>query len=305
MSTFIAGHNGMVGSALVRLLKKEEDLVLRDRASLDLEDWNAVDKFFNTYRPQKVYLAAAKVGGILANRDYPADFIHSNLSIQTNVIHACYKYNVEKLLFLGSSCIYPKYSRQPIKEESLLTGELEPTNESYAIAKIAGIKMCEAYYRQYGCEFLSVMPTNLFGGERDNFDLQTSHVVPALVRKFCEAEDSVTLWGDGSARREFLHVDDMAEACIYVMNNVSAKSVYEQGISHLNIGSGKDITIKELAEKIAQKTGFMGQIVWDTSKPNGTPRKLMDSSRLNNLGWTPKISLDEGLDKTIENFKKL
>lgn len=304
MSTFIAGHNGMVGSALVRQLENKEDLVLRGRGSLDLENWDETDRFFNYCRPKKVYLAAAKVGGILANKDYPADFIRNNLAIQTNVIHACYKYNVEKLLFLGSSCIYPRYCRQPISEESLLTGHLEPTNEAYAIAKIAGIKMCEAYYKQHGCEFLSVMPTNLFG-QNDNFDLETSHVLPALIRKFCEGKDSVTLWGDGSAKREFLYVDDMAKACVHVMDNVSAKNVYNQGISHLNIGSGQDISIKELAEKIAKKTGFSGEILWDTSKPNGMPRKLLDVSRINALGWKAETSLDEGLDETIEYFRKL
>ncbi len=294
----------MVGSALVRLLEGKEEIIVGNRRVLNLEDQNAVASFFDYFRPKKVYLAAAKVGGILANRDYPAEFIHSNLSIQTNVIHACYKYNVEKLLLLGSSCIYPKFCPQPIKEEALLTGQLEPTNESYAVAKIAGIKMCEAYYRQYGCELVSVMPTNLFG-PKDNFDLESSHVLPALVRKFCEAKGDVTLWGDGSAKREFLHVDDMAKACIHVMNYIPAKAIYGQGISHLNIGSGKDITIKELAEKIAQKTNFKGQILWDTSKPNGMPRKLLDSSRLNNMGWKPEISFDDGLDKTIQYFKTL
>jgi len=298
MSTFIAGHNGMVGSTLVRLLEGKEEIIVGDRRILNLEDQNAVASFFDYFRPKKVYLAAAKVGGIMANKTYPADFIRSNLQIQSNVIDACYSYGVQKLVFLGSSCIYPRLCEQPIKEESLLTGQLEPTNESYAVAKIAGIKMCEAYYKQYGREFVSVMPTNLFG-PKDNFDLESSHVLPALVRKFCEAKGDVTLWGDGSARREFLHVDDMAKACIHVMDNVPASSIYDQGISHLNIGSGKDITIKELAEKIAQKTGFKGQIIWDTSKPNGMPRKLLDSSRLNGMGWKPEISFDDGLDQTI------
>lgn len=304
MSTFIAGHNGMVGSTLVRLLEGKEEIIVGDRRILNLEDQNAVASFFDYFRPKKVYLAAAKVGGIMANKTYPADFIRSNLQIQSNVIDACYSYGVQKLVFLGSSCIYPRLCEQPIKEESLLTGQLEPTNESYAVAKIAGIKMCEAYYKQYGREFVSVMPPNLFG-PKDNFDLESSHVLPALVRKFCEAKGDVTLWGDGSARREFLHVDDMAKACIHVMDNVPASSIYDQGISHLNIGSGKDITIKELAEKIAQKTGFKGQIIWDTSKPNGMPRKLLDSSRLNGMGWKPEISFDDGLDQTIQYFKKL
>ena len=304
MSTFIAGHNGMVGSTLVRLLEGKEEIIVGDRRILNLEDQNAVASFFDYFRPKKVYLAAAKVGGIMANKTYPADFIRSNLQIQSNVIDACYSYGVQKLVFLGSSCIYPRLCEQPIKEESLLTGQLEPTNESYAVAKIAGIKMCEAYYKQYGREFVSVMPTNLFG-PKDNFDLESSHVLPALVRKFCEAKGDVTLWGDGSARREFLHVDDMAKACIHVMDNVPASSIYDQGISHLNIGSGKDITIKELAEKIAQKTGFKGQIIWDTSKPNGMPRNLLDSSRLNGMGWKPEISFDDGLDQTIQYFKKL
>ena len=294
----------MVGSTLVRLLEGKEEIIVGDRRILNLEDQNAVASFFDYFRPKKVYLAAAKVGGIMANKTYPADFIRSNLQIQSNVIDACYSYGVQKLVFLGSSCIYPRLCEQPIKEESLLTGQLEPTNESYAVAKIAGIKMCEAYYKQYGREFVSVMPTNLFG-PKDNFDLESSHVLPALVRKFCEAKGDVTLWGDGSARREFLHVDDMAKACIHVMDNVPASSIYDQGISHLNIGSGKDITIKELAEKIAQKTGFKGQIIWDTSKPNGMPRKLLDSSRLNGMGWKPEISFDDGLDQTIQYFKKL
>ena len=291
MSTFIAGHNGMVGSALVRLLEDKEDLVLRDRWSLDLEDWNVVDRFFNTYRPQKVYLAAAKVGGILANRDYPADFIHSNLSIQTNVIHACYKYNVEKLLFLGSSCIYPKYSRQPIKEESLLTGELEPTNEPYAVAKIAGIKMCEAYYRQYSCEFLSVMPTNLYG-RGDNYHPEYSHVVAALIRRFHEAKESgareVVVWGTGTPRREFLYVDDMADASVHLMKNYS-----EGGL--INVGLGEDISIADFARVVANTVGYTGEIVFDASKPDGTPRKLLDSSRLESLGWSPKVPLREGI----------
>lgn len=303
MRTFVAGHNGMVGSAICRQMNIK-NIMFAPRDSLDLENQSQVENFFKANRPKRVILAAAKVGGIMANKTYPADFIYSNLLIQSNVIDACLKYGVEKMLFLGSSCIYPRLCEQPIKEEALLTGQLEPTNESYAVAKIAGIKMCEAYYKQYGCEFISVMPTNLFG-PNDSFDLELSHVLPALVRKFCEAKGDVILWGDGSARREFLHVDDMAKACIHVMNNVPASSIYDQGISHLNIGSGKDITIKELAEKIAQKTGFKGQIIWDTSKPNGMPRKLLDSSRLNRMGWKPEISFDDGLDQTIQYFKKI
>ena len=299
--TFIAGHNGMVGSALVRKLTNKENLLLSNKQDLDLEDQSQVDLFFKTNKPSKVYLAAAKVGGIYANNIYRADFIYNNLQIQNNIINACHKYNVEKLLFLGSSCIYPKFSEQPIKEESLLTGPLEYTNEPYAIAKIAGIKMCESYHKQYGCNFVSVMPTNLYG-PNDKFDLQNSHVLPALLRKFHEAKinnnPSVEIWGTGKAKREFMHVDDMAEACIHIMNNINAKDLYELGISHINIGTGEDISIKELAEIIAKIVDFNGDIIYNTSQPDGTPKKLLNVERLNKLGFTAKIKLKEGIEST-------
>lgn len=301
--TFIAGHNGMVGSALVRKLTNKEELLLLDKNKLNLEDQSQVDIFFETNRPSKVYLAAAKVGGIHANNIYRADFIYNNLQIQNNIIHACYKYGVEKLLFLGSSCIYPKFSEQPIKEESLLTGPLEYTNEPYAIAKIAGIKMCESYYKQYGCNFISVMPTNLYG-LNDKFDLKNSHVLPALLRKFHEAKinknTSVEIWGTGKAKREFMHVDDMADACVHIMNNAEAKDIYESGISHINIGTGEDISISELAQIIAEIVGFKGSINYDSSKPDGTPRKLLDVTRLRSLGFKHKINLKDGITDTYK-----
>lgn len=301
--TFIAGHNGMVGSALVRKLTNKEELLLLDKNKLNLEDQSQVDIFFETNRPSKVYLAAAKVGGIHANNIYRADFIYNNLQIQNNIIHACYKYGVEKLLFLGSSCIYPKFSEQPIKEESLLTGPLEYTNEPYAIAKIAGIKMCESYYKQYGCNFISVMPTNLYG-LNDKFDLKNSHVLPALLRKFHEAKinknTSVEIWGTGKAKREFMHVDDMADACVHIMNNAEAKDIYESGISHINIGTGEDISISELAQIIAEIVGFKGSINYDLSKPDGTPRKLLDVTRLRSLGFKHKINLKDGITDTYK-----
>lgn len=299
--TFIAGHNGMVGSALVRKLTSKEELILENKQDLDLENQSEVNRFFKKHKPSKVYLAAAKVGGIYANNIYRADFIYNNLQIQNNIINACHKYDVEKLLFLGSSCIYPKFSEQPIKEESLLTGPLEYTNEPYAIAKIAGIKMCESYHKQYGCNFVSVMPTNLYG-PNDKFDLQNSHVLPALLRKFHEAKinnnPSVEIWGTGKAKREFMHVDDMAEACIHIMNNINAKDLYELGISHINIGTGEDISIKELAEIIAKIVDFNGDIIYNTSQPDGTPKKLLNVERLNKLGFTAKIKLKEGIEST-------
>ena len=299
--TFIAGHNGMVGSSLVRKLTNEEDLILANKQDLNLENQSEVNRFFKKNKPSKVYLAAAKVGGIYANNNYRADFIYNNLQIQNNIIHACHKYDVEKLLFLGSSCIYPKFSEQPIKEEYLLTGTLEYTNEPYAIAKIAGIKMCESYHKQYGCNFVSVMPTNLYG-PNDKFDLQNSHVLPALLRKFHEAKinnnPSVEIWGTGKAKREFMHVDDMAEACIHIMNNINAKDLYELGISHINIGTGEDISIKELAEIIAKIVDFNGDIIYNTSQPDGTPKKLLNVERLNKLGFTAKIKLKEGIEST-------
>lgn len=297
---YVAGHRGLVGSAIVRDLKKNGyyNLVVRTHCELDLTDRNQVDAFFNLEKPEYVFLAAAKVGGIVANRDFPADFIRDNLMIQTNVIDASHKNEVKKLLFLGSTCIYPKYTSQPMREDSLLTGELEPTNEPYAIAKIAGIKMCEYYNKQYGTEFISIMPTNLFG-PYDNFELNTSHVLPALIRKFHEAKVNsapvVEVWGTGTPRREFLYSDDLANAAVYLMNTYS-----ESGL--VNIGVGKDISIKELAEKIKGIVGYEGEITFNTSKPDGTPRKLVDVSKLHSLGWKAEISLDNGLKLAYEWF---
>lgn len=291
---FIAGHNGMVGSAILRNLQDKgfSNFVLKSSKELDLRDAKAVADFFEEEKPEFVFLAAAKVGGIVANNTYRADFLYENLMIQNNVIHEAYKNKVEKLLFLGSSCIYPKLAPQPLKEEYLLTGILEPTNEPYAIAKIAGIKMCDAYRSQYGCNFISVMPTNLYG-PNDNYDLQNSHVLPAMIRKFHEAKlngTSVELWGTGSPKREFLHADDMAEACVFLMENYN-----EPGL--VNIGTGEDLSIKELAEMIQKITKFEGEIIWDHTKPDGTPRKLMDVSKLHELGWKHKITLEEGITK--------
>jgi GDP-L-fucose synthase len=298
---FIAGHRGLVGSALVRRLEAEgfERLLLRTRSELDLTDPAAVDRFFAEQRPQYVLLAAAKVGGIVANDTYPADFIRDNLAIELNVIDAAHRHGVEKLLFLGSSCVYPKHAPQPMKEEHLLTGVLEPTNEAYAIAKIAGIKMCEAYRRQYGARFISVMPTNLYG-PNDNFDLETSHVLPALIRRFHEAKQNgapaVTLWGTGTPRREFLHVDDLADACVHLMRSYDEAEL-------VNIGWGRDIPIRELAELVARTVGYEGSLEWDTSRPDGTPRKLLDTSRLTALGWTPRIELDDGIRQTYDWYR--
>lgn len=284
----------MVGSAILRNLQDKgfSNFVLKSSKELDLRDAKAVADFFEEEKPEFVFLAAAKVGGIVANNTYRADFLYENLMIQNNVIHEAYKNKVEKLLFLGSSCIYPKLAPQPLKEEYLLTGLLEPTNEPYAIAKIAGIKMCDAYRSQYGCNFISVMPTNLYG-PNDNYDLQNSHVLPAMIRKFHEAKlngTSVELWGTGSPKREFLHADDMAEACVFLMENYN-----EPGL--VNIGTGEDLSIKELAEMIQKITKFEGEIIWDHTKPDGTPRKLMDVSKLHNLGWKHKIALEEGITK--------
>ena len=291
---FIAGHNGMVGSAILRNLQDKgfSNFVLKSSKELDLRDAKAVADFFEEEKPEFVFLAAAKVGGIVANNTYRADFLYENLMIQNNVIHEAYKNKVEKLLFLGSSCIYPKLAPQPLKEEYLLTGILEPTNEPYAIAKIAGIKMCDAYRSQYGCNFISVMPTNLYG-PNDNYDLQNSHVLPAMIRKFHEAKlngTSVELWGTGSPKREFLHADDMAEACVFLMENYN-----EPGL--VTIGTGEDLSIKELAEMIQKITKFEGEIIWDHTKPDGTPRKLMDVSKLHQLGWKHKITLEKGITK--------
>ena len=298
---YIAGHGGMAGSAILRRLQKEgfNNFVLHSSAKLDLRNQQAVADFFSAEKPEYVFLAAAKVGGILANNTYRAEFLYDNLMIQSNVIHQAWKNGVKKLLFLGSSCIYPKLAPQPLKEEYLLTGLLEPTNEPYAIAKIAGIKMCDAYRSQYGCNFISVMPTNLYG-PGDNYDLEKSHVLPALLRKFHEAvlhhQPEVTMWGSGTPAREFLHVDDMADACFFVMQHFD-----EPGF--INIGVGEDISIKELAEMIKEITGFKGKIVLDPSKPDGTPRKLLDVSKLSQLGWKASIPLREGIEQVYkENF---
>lgn len=298
---YIAGHNGMVGSAILRNLQSKgfHNIIVKNSKELDLRDTQSVKAFFETEKPEYVFLAAAKVGGIIANNTYRAEFIYDNLMIQNNVIHQAYLNNVTKLMFLGSSCIYPKLADQPLKEEYLLTGLLEETNEPYAIAKIAGIKMCDAYRSQYGCDFISVMPTNLYGFN-DNYDLQNSHVIPAMIRKFHEAKinnnQSVTLWGTGSPMREFLHADDMADACVFLMEQYN-------DTGFVNIGSGIDITIKELALSIQEIVDFKGEIIWDLSKPDGTPRKLMDVSKLNKLGWKYKIELKEGINQVYkENF---
>ena len=295
---YIAGHRGMVGSAIMSLLKKEgyQNFILRTSDELDLRNQQAVADFFKKEKPDYVFLAAAKVGGILANNTYRAEFLYDNLMIQNNVIHQSYLQGVKKLLFLGSSCIYPKFAPQPLKEEYLLTGLLESTNEPYAIAKIAGIKMCDAYRDQYRCNFISVMPTNLYG-PNDNYDLNKSHVLPALLRKFHEAKQSrseeVTVWGSGKPRREFLHADDMAAACFFLMENYS-----EPGL--INIGVGKDISIAELANTIKNITGFTGKIVWDSTKPDGTPQKLLDVTKLTELGWKPQIELVSGIRSVYE-----
>lgn len=298
---YVAGSNGMVGSAIVRALKADgyTNLLTRSSKELDLRNQQVVMDFFKAERPDYVFLAAAKVGGILANNTYRGEFLHDNLAIQLNVIEAARQYKVKKLMFLGSSCIYPKLAPQPLKEEYLLTGLLEPTNEPYAIAKIAGIKMCEAYRDQYGCNFISVMPTNLYG-PNDNFDLKNSHVLPALIRKFYtaaqEGRDHVEIWGTGSPKREFLHVDDLAQACLYLMKSYD-------GRDFLNVGTGEDISIKVLAEMVARIVGFDGELRFDTTKPDGTPRKLMDVSRLHSLGWKAKISLEDGIKSLVDDIK--
>ena len=298
--TYVAGHRGLVGSAICRRLRDGgiEPLVA-DRGMVNLTDQHAVEAWFRDHDIEAVYLAAAKVGGIHANNEYPAEFIRDNLAIQTNIIHSAWKSGVSKLLFLGSSCIYPKFAPQPMPEESLLTGPLEPTNEWYAIAKIAGIKMCQAYRKQYGFDAIAAMPTNLYG-PGDNFDLQNSHVLPALIRKFHEARqsgaDEVVVWGTGTPRREFLHVDDLADACVYLMRTYS-----DQGI--VNIGWGKDISILELARLVRKCVGFEGEIRLDTEKPDGTPRKLLDTSRLTGLGWQPRIDLADGIAETYKWYR--
>lgn len=297
---YIAGHRGLVGSAILNKLKKDgySKLILKTRRELDLLNQVAVEKFFKKEKPEYVFLAAAKVGGIMANKTQKADFIFENLQIQNNIIHNAWKYKAKKLLFLGSSCIYPKLCPQPIKEEYLMSGNLEETNDAYAIAKIAGIKMCQSFNEQYGTNFISVMPTNLYG-PNDNFDLETSHVFPAMIRKFhtakIENKKEIVLWGTGKPKREFLFVDDLADACVYLMNNYDKKEI-------INIGTGKDLSIKELAEKIQKIVGFSGKIKWDTSKPDGTLRKLLDVSKLRKAGWKYKTGLDEGMRITYEWF---
>ena len=306
---YLAGHNGMVGSAIFRELDKQgyKNLVYKDLSELDLRKQTDVEKFFNENKPEIVIIAAAKVGGILANNTYRAEFLYDNLMIEANLIHASYLNKVEKLVFLGSSCIYPKLAPQPLKEEYLLSDYLEYTNEPYAIAKIAGIKLCENYYKQYGSNFISAMPTNLYGSY-DNFNLQTSHVLPALIRKFHEAKverkEFVTIWGTGKPLREFLFVEDLAEAIVFMMEKVNAKDLYDNNITHLNVGSGKDISISDLANLISEITGYTGKIIYDSSKPDGTPRKLMDVSRINSLGWQYKTELKDGIIKTYDFFKK-
>lgn len=300
---YVAGHRGMVGSAIVRKLTSlgYTNLLTRTSAELDLRNQQQVADFFEVEKPEYVFLAAAKVGGIVANNTYRADFLYENLAIQNNIVHNSYLNKVKKLMFLGSSCIYPKLAPQPLKESYLLSGYLEPTNEPYAIAKIAGIKMCEAYRAQYGCNFISVMPTNLYG-TNDNYDLVNSHVLPAMIRKFHEAKEKsaseMTLWGTGSPMREFLHADDLAEACLFLMENYNESEL-------VNIGTGEDVTIKNLAALVKQIVGFKGEIIWDTSKPDGTPRKLMDVSKLHGLGWHHKIALEDGIKLAYQDFLKL
>jgi GDP-L-fucose synthase len=297
---YVAGHNGLVGSAIWRELQRQgfKNLIGRRQREVNLLDAVAVRKFFAETKPEFIFFAAAKVGGIHANSTQPAEFLFENLQIQNNLVHTAHQTGVRKLLFLGSSCIYPKLAPQPLKEEYLLTGELEPTNQWYAVAKIAGIKMCEAYRRQYGCDFISAMPTNMYG-PNDNYDLQTSHVLPAFIRKFHDAkinsDANVTCWGTGTPLREFLYADDLASACVFLMQNYSEEQF-------INVGSGSEITIRELAELVKRIIGFSGEIVWDKSKPDGTPRKLMDSSRLFALGWKPKVDLETGIRLAYEDF---
>ena len=299
---YVAGHRGLVGSAIWRELQRLgfANVIGRTHAELDLLDANAVQDFYAREKPEFVFVAAAKVGGILANNNHPAQFLYENLQIQNHLVHGAWKAGVKELLFLGSSCIYPKHAPQPLKEESLLTGPLEPTNEWYAIAKIAGIKMCQAYRRQYGCDFISAMPTNMYG-PNDNYDLQNSHVLPAFIRKFHEAKErgakEVVCWGTGAPLREFLYADDLARACVFLMENYSKEQF-------INVGSGTELPIRELAEIVKGVVGFRGQIVWDESKPDGTPRKLMDSSRLLALGWKPEISLEQGIARAYDDFLK-
>ncbi|MVZ98454.1 GDP-L-fucose synthase [Sphingorhabdus sp. IMCC26285] len=308
MAIYVAGHRGMVGSAIVRLLQERgREIIMRSHSELDLTDQYAVKSFMQEYRPEAVILAAAKVGGIQANNSFPADFIYENLQIQCNVIHQAFKAGVRRLLFLGSSCIYPQKAAQPMSENALLTGTLEPTNEPYAIAKIAGIKLCESYNRQFGTDYRSVMPTNLYG-PNDNFHPENSHVLPALIRRFHESverqSDEVVIWGTGKPRREFLHVDDMADASLFVMGLEprTYQAHTQQMLSHINVGTGADVSIAELAHLVAKITGYKGRIVYDPSRPDGTGRKLMDVSRLTNMGWAAKIDLESGIRDTYQWF---
>jgi len=299
---FVAGHNGMVGSAIVRKLEQlgYTNIITMQRSKLNLLDQSEVDNFFRKIAPEYVFLAAAKVGGIKANRDMKADFIYENIMIQTNIIKSSYSYDVKKLLFLGSSCIYPKMCMQPIKEEYLMTGELESTNDAYAIAKIAGIKMCQSYNDQYGTDFISAMPTNLYG-PNDNYDLNNSHVLPAMIRKFHEAKlegkESVEIWGTGTPKREFLYVDDLADACVFLMNNHSGNEI-------VNIGTGQDVTISELAHMVSDIVGYSGRIEFNTEMPDGTPRKLLDVSKLEDIGWKYSTPLKDGIEKTYRDYEK-
>jgi GDP-L-fucose synthase len=299
---FIAGHNGLAGSAILRLLKQEgyENLLIENKDTLNLKDKKSVQQWFEKNKPEYVFLAAAKVGGIYANDVHPAEFIYDNLEIQNNVIHSSYLNQVKKLLFMGSICIYPKFASEPVNENSLLCGELEPTNEWYAIAKIAGIKMCQAYRKQYGCNFISAMPCNLYG-INDNFHSMNSHVLPALIKRFHEAKlnnlSSVTCWGTGSPRREFLNSDDLATALLFLMLNYDEKEI-------INVGYGEDVTIKDLTESIKKVSGYAGEILWDSSKPNGTPKRLLDVKKIFNLGWKPKIKLQDGLETTYKWFQE-
>jgi GDP-L-fucose synthase len=306
---FVAGHRGMVGSAIVRCLEARGHtrIITRSRDELDLTDQAQVRAFFAEERPEQVYVAAAKVGGIHANNSYPAEFIYSNLMVEANLVHESWRTGVARLLFLGSSCIYPRLAQQPMSEDALLTGKLEPTNEPYAVAKIAGIKLCESYNRQYGCDFRSVMPTNLYG-PGDNYHPENSHVLPAMIRRFHEAKASnaptVVIWGTGSPKREFLHVDDMARACVHVME--LARETYaahtDVMASHLNVGTGEDLSIAELAQLVSEVVGYRGRIQYDTSKPDGTPRKLLDVSRIRRLGWAPEVGLRPGIEHAYEDF---